>query len=105
MIFRCIQSRKCSARIVNRLARRGSFSHRLFDRVNVGIRCSLEPRGVYTEHHLDTMSVLLRDPQQILSQHELPGHRGMPRVVGTAPANIQGLGALAFTLSTIARAI
>ena len=41
------------------------------------------------------MSVLLRDPEQILSQHELPGHRGMPRVIGPAPSNIERLDALA----------
>jgi hypothetical protein len=48
----------------------GSSLHRLFDRVNVDIRCAVEPRGVHAQHHLDTVSVLLRDPQQILSQHE-----------------------------------
>jgi len=34
------------------------------------------------------MPVLLRDPEQILSQHELPGHRGMPGVVGSAPSKV-----------------
>ncbi len=41
------------------------------------------------------MSVLLRDPQQILSQHELPRHRGMPRVVGPTPSSIERLDTLA----------
>ena len=43
------------------------------------------------------MPVLLRDPQQILSQHELPGHGGMPRMVGPAPSNIECLDTLAPT--------
>ena len=68
--------------------RRGSFFDRLLDRVNVGFRCSLEPRGVHAQHHLDAVPVLLRDPEQILSQHELPGHRGMPGVVGSAPSRV-----------------
>ena len=41
------------------------------------------------------MPVLLRDPQQILSQHELPGQRGMTRVVGSAPSNVERLDAAA----------
>jgi hypothetical protein len=41
------------------------------------------------------MPVLLRDPQQILSQHELPGYGGMPRVAGPTPANIKRGDALA----------
>jgi CheY-like chemotaxis protein len=82
-------------RIVSRLARRGCYVHRLFDRLNIGLRCAFEPRGVHAQHHLDAMSVLLCDPQQILSQHELPGHRGMPRVGGPAPSNIECLDALA----------
>jgi hypothetical protein len=33
--------------------------------------------------------VLLRNPEQILAEHELPGHRGMPRMVGSAPSNVE----------------
>jgi hypothetical protein len=40
---------------------RSSF-HRFLDRVNVGIRCAVEPRGVHAQHDLDAVSVLLRDP-------------------------------------------
>jgi hypothetical protein len=47
------------------------------------------------QHRLDAMSVLLRDPQQILPEHELPGHGGMPCVVGPAPSNVESLDALA----------
>ena len=79
---------QCSARI-------GSFIHRFFDRVNIRLRCTVEPRGVHAQHYLDAVSVLLRDPEQILSQYELPGHRGMPRVIGAAPTNIERLDALA----------
>jgi hypothetical protein len=67
----------------------------LFDRLNIGFRGSIKPRGVHAQHHLDAMSVLLRDPEQILSQHQLPGDRGMPRVVGPAPSNIERPDALA----------
>jgi hypothetical protein len=41
------------------------------------------------------MPVLLRDPEQILSEHELPGHGGMPRVIGPAPANMECFDTLA----------
>jgi hypothetical protein len=46
-----------------------SFFHRLFDRVNIGIRCAFEPRGVHAQHHLDAMSVLLRDPKALVRSH------------------------------------
>src|SRR5450432_2751399 len=81
--------------MVSRLARRGCYFHRLLGRLNIGLRCAFEPRDVHAQHRLDAMAVLLRDPQQILSQHELPGHRGMPRVVGPALPNIECLDALA----------
>ena len=45
--------------------------------------------GIHAQHDLDAVSVLLRDPEQILSEHELPSHRGMARVVGPAPANAE----------------
>ncbi len=63
--------------------------------MNVGIRCTLEPRGIHAQHYLDAVSVLLRDPKQIPTQHELPGHRGMARVVGATPLNIERLDGLA----------
>jgi hypothetical protein len=39
----------------------------LFDCLNIRVCCTLEPRGVHAQHHLDTVSVLLGDPEQILS--------------------------------------
>jgi hypothetical protein len=78
----------------NNAARAWVFFHRIFDRVNVSVSCAFEPRGVHAQHHLDAMSALFRDPEQILSQHELPGHRGMARVIGSAPSNIERLDAL-----------
>jgi hypothetical protein len=94
VIPRCICSGNRSTLIRNCGLRRSSF-HRLFDRVNIGVRCSLEPRGVHAQHYLDAVSVLLRDPEHVFSEHELPGHRGMPRVIGSAPANTERLDALA----------
>jgi hypothetical protein len=69
--------------------RDGSSFHRLFDRLNIRCRCAVEPRGVHAQRDLDAVSVLLRDPEQILSEHELPRHLGMARVVGRAPANAE----------------
>ena len=63
--------------------------------MNIRLRCAFEPRGVHAQHHLDAMAVLLRDPEQIFSQHELPCHRGMPGVVGPTPSNVECLDALA----------
>ena len=63
--------------------------------MNIRFRCAFEPRGVHAQHHLDAVSVLLRDPKRILAQHELPGHGGMLCVVRAAPSNVQRLGALA----------
>ena len=56
---------------------------------------SFEPRCVHAQHNFDAVSVLLGDPEQVLAQHELPGHRGMPCVVGAAPANSERRDALA----------
>jgi hypothetical protein len=50
---------------------------------------------VHAQHDLDAMSVLLRDPEQILSEHELPRHRGITRVIGPTPANRERRDALA----------
>jgi hypothetical protein len=95
VICPCIYSRNCGASIGHCGACNGSSFHRFFDRVNIGVCCSVEPRSVHAQHHLHTMAVLLRDPQQILPQHELPRHGGMPRVLGPAPPNIECFGTLA----------
>ncbi len=54
-------------------ARSGCFFHRLFDRVNIRVCCAVEPRCVHAQRYLNAMAMLLRDPEQILAQHEMPG--------------------------------
>ena len=68
-IHPCNLDEICGANIGNRDACSGSFFHRLFDGVNVGFRRPLQPRGVHAQHHLDAVTVLLRNPEQVRSQH------------------------------------
>ena len=38
--------------------RRRTRIHRLFDHLNIRIRCAFDPRGVHAQHHLDAVAVL-----------------------------------------------